>query len=1096
MKKLISIFLCLLLAAGLLPMAALAGYVYAVNVEVAVPMAGQTPAEVAPAVNSDVTSVYAYDWYDNGEKMSSWYDRFEKGKTYTMAVAVSSPGDFYKDARTYINGTQVPWTKLADHLIRFSLDFTVTEEQLNDLTVTLPQAMPGSKMSKVAEEGVVEGTEGAVIQAIFWYLNGEEIAPKSLFKTDMTYEAGIRLYAREGYRFAVPLRVTCNGQTFDNVAGDGETAYFKIQYSTDAKGQTAGSVDAFVKEPKAGEKPVPYDSISGGGGFGMINWSDTAPYEFYRNATEWFDLTAQIPQSYEDPFLEGHAYRVTIHCILYDGFEWPDPSVHRINGKAPTGIEQQGDKLALSYDFPPIDSTASLKHVDAVSFEVDAPAIGKKPTKVWQKSAEYPYNVFQWNDVLKQNGTRWFERDGNGNRVKELGENDVFEANKQYELEAMIFCQNGYCFTDEAVSNAKINDQPVATVRSDDKTEMTLTMIFPALKSSAKTIETVEIGVTAPVGGAHPVYAFTTGSPLLTPYPMIKELEDLGVENSILWGDENSKLPPGGTFTAGTDYTVMIFIQVDPDYYVPANAAVTVNGAAPKDWDFNADAHALSIRTMLTAKAAKTPVALTVTAPPAKTAYKVGEAFDPAGMVVTATYSDQTTAEVTGYAVTPQTLGKDDKAVTISYTENNATVTAAQAVTVKAPEKTLAGIAITAPPAKTAYTAGQSFDPAGMVVTATYSDQSTAAVTGWTVTPTALTVNDTYVTISYTEGNVTKTATTPVTVKAPKTLSSIAVTVAPTKTTYTAGQSFDPAGMVVTASYTDYTSSPVTGYTVTPTALTVNDTYVTISYTEGNVTKTATTPVTVKAPKTLSGITITKAPNKTEYTAGQAFDPAGMVVTATYTDGTTDTVAGYSVTPKLLALGATSVTVSYSEGDVTKTATQAVTVKKNEKPNPFTDVFETDYYYDAVLWAYYAEPQVTNGMSATEFGPKNTVTRGQAVTFLWRAMGRPEPKSAANPFVDVASNEYYYKAVLWAVEKGITKGTDETHFTPGQTCSTAHIITFLYRTLGVGADGWGEESAAWAKNAGLLAGLNSAVAPGVDCPRCDVVLFLHRAVGK
>ena len=166
------------------------------------------------------------------------------------------------------------------------------------------------------------------------------------------------------------------------------------------------------------------------------------------------------------------------------------------------------------------------------------------------------------------------------------------------------------------------------------------------------------------------------------------------------------------------------------------------------------------------------------------------------------------------------------------------------------------------------------------------------------------------------------------------------------------------------------------------------------------------------------------------------------------------------------------------------------------KKNPFVDVFDDDYFYDAVLWAYYAEPQVTNGIDSTHFGPDNTVTRGQAVTFLWRAMGCPEPSSAKNPFEDVTEGKYFYKAVLWAMEKGITNGTDATHFTPNQTCSTAHIITFLYRTItGKGNEGWYQVAEAWAEGAGLLKGFGISVAPGVDCPRCDVVLFLYRQLG-
>lgn len=176
------------------------------------------------------------------------------------------------------------------------------------------------------------------------------------------------------------------------------------------------------------------------------------------------------------------------------------------------------------------------------------------------------------------------------------------------------------------------------------------------------------------------------------------------------------------------------------------------------------------------------------------------------------------------------------------------------------------------------------------------------------------------------------------------------------------------------------------------------------------------------------------------------------------------------------------------------TATPAPT--EPEQENPFTDVKESDYFYDAVQWAYYAEPQVTTGMTSTEFGPDETVTRGQVVTFLWRAMGCPEPKSTVNPFVDVKTSSYYYRAVLWAVEKGITKGTDDTHFTPNQTCSTAHIITFLYRAMGVGADGWYEAASTWANFSGLLEGLEIKVSPKVDCPRSDVVLFLYRKLAE
>ena len=111
--------------------------------------------------------------------------------------------------------------------------------------------------------------------------------------------------------------------------------------------------------------------------------------------------------------------------------------------------------------------------------------------------------------------------------------------------------------------------------------------------------------------------------------------------------------------------------------------------------------------------------------------------------------------------------------------------------------------------------------------------------------------------------------------------------------------------------------------------------------------------------------------------------------------------------------------------------------------NPFEDVTADQYYYKAVLWA--VEKGITTGTSATTFRPDRTCTRTQIVTFLWRYKGQPEPKTTANPFADVPATEYYYKAVLWAVENGITKGTSETKFSPDSTCTRAQIVTFLYR---------------------------------------------------
>ena len=113
--------------------------------------------------------------------------------------------------------------------------------------------------------------------------------------------------------------------------------------------------------------------------------------------------------------------------------------------------------------------------------------------------------------------------------------------------------------------------------------------------------------------------------------------------------------------------------------------------------------------------------------------------------------------------------------------------------------------------------------------------------------------------------------------------------------------------------------------------------------------------------------------------------------------------------------------------------------------NPFKDIKSTDYYYKAVLWA--VKNGITTGTDDTHFAPNNTCTRAQSVTFMWRAEGQPGVKDVKNPFVDVKSSDYYYKAVLWAVKNGITTGIDATHFAPDNTCTRGQIVTFLYRDL-------------------------------------------------
>ncbi len=205
--------------------------------------------------------------------------------------------------------------------------------------------------------------------------------------------------------------------------------------------------------------------------------------------------------------------------------------------------------------------------------------------------------------------------------------------------------------------------------------------------------------------------------------------------------------------------------------------------------------------------------------------YTEGETFDKSGMVVTAKYSDGTSKEVTNYTVSPSgALAASDKKVTVSYSEGGVTRTADVTITVTAKtpepvEKTLSGIEVSGTFDKE-YTEGETFDKTGMVVTAKYSDGTSKEVTDYTISPEgALGTEDSKVTVSYTEGGVTRTAEVTITVAAKepeRVLQSIAVTTPPDKTTYVAGEWFDPTGMVVTATYDNGETAVVDDYTLKP----------------------------------------------------------------------------------------------------------------------------------------------------------------------------------------------------------------------------------------------------------------------------------------
>lgn len=193
-------------------------------------------------------------------------------------------------------------------------------------------------------------------------------------------------------------------------------------------------------------------------------------------------------------------------------------------------------------------------------------------------------------------------------------------------------------------------------------------------------------------------------------------------------------------------------------------------------------------------------------------------------------------------------------------------------------------------------------------------------------------------------------------------------------------------------------------------------------------------------------------------------------------------------------------------GTGTRQLTGTVAIKIGQTMN-FTDVKTTDYFYNSVKWA--VGKNITNGTSSTTFSPYKSCTRAEIVTFLWRAAGSPEPTTTRNPFRDVnaVTHSSYYKAILWASQKGITSGTSTTAFSPDQVCTRAQIVTFLYRYAGQPSGYYSNpfkdvsatseasyyNAVLWAVGKGITTGTSATTfSPYASCNRAEAVTFLYR----
>ena len=455
---------------------------------------------------------------------------------------------------------------------------------------------------------------------------------------------------------------------------------------------------------------------------------------------------------------------------------------------------------------------------------------------------------------------------------------------------------------------------------------------------------------------------------------------------------------------------------------------------------------------------------------------------------------------------------------------SNDTVTDTCEVTVTDQTYPVTGVTLT--PDKAALYVGETqrltvgFNPSNATnknVTWESSNEAVATVMDGVVT--AVGKGTATITVTTADGNYT--ATCEVTVKIPVS----SVTLNPTSTALVVGNTKQLTATVAPANADDstlvWTSGNAKVATVDQNGLVtaVGAGTTTITATAGGKSATCTVTVTAK-PVPIETIALRDAAVSVGGTIQlePVFTPADTTqrdVIWTSSDRTTATVDANGRV-RGVAEGKVTITVT-STADRNITANCTVTVTKNLSDAglaaiigalgngslPFNDVTVRDYFYDAVKWA--VDRGITSGTSRYTFSPDAPCTRAQVVTFLWRAAGCPQPVSKVNPFTDVRADDYFYTAVLWAVENGITNGTSAKTFSPDATVTRAQVVTFLWRANGqptagnsgfadVSADKYYATAVAWAVFQRITTGTGFGVfSPDAACTRAQIVTFLYRA---
>ncbi len=1104
-KRIVSIFICLMLLLGLVPASAFAAHTTEIT-EVKIngldhPIQGQVldttfsiPTGVPYTIDPENPNVVWYDQGTTGFKSA--------GSGTELVEGTKAQAGHYYVAR--VNRRDLQSAGKSDNGGYFSSNVNITHDKYPDRTWDIRKQLSNDtyllkaffyfKCDNYYKDNIfisIDKQEPLTIYAgetpwksseftgydkndftltANWY-KGTQIVPKNKISEDtqfvhgQVYTLALTLNSEAKYKngwFADTAVMWLNGEAMDNESFSATQVIQKLQFTAKTIINEAG-VEGIQPIEAGGTPQISGFTGSPGTDVMYLGWTDKQGNPFNDNFeanTEYRLKLAMSPQS--DYILDlstssTYANYGNVANISEDGYG--------------------GYTVVVSMNA----GSGALKDIDTVALNITAPKEGNMPS--YGVSDGNGYHVAEQNNPPYYFGVAWYDITGGSIG---LNDTDEFKAGHSYLVQISLNPDAGNAFTVNNVGDSTV----IATVNGNKatvaggKTNIIVTYQFPALPESSqpeqkKEVSSVHVGVYDPSAGNHPQNTVSFDS--LDGWRI--ETENVSGKNGMAWYEMSAKgynfktreIKDTEYFEAGKIYMAEIYLKAEDGYIfskdMESDYSKATIGGDPADYVKRDTEERLRICKIFDELEDKSnykviqDISITIDEP------KPGNS--PA-YEFTCNSDQYVQFYVTDEDYINGMLWMEFKKTPgLIYDLKPGELEKIMQPTDKFETGKIYGFM-----AYTKATKGNTFEEEAIL---------NGTVNGKNV-----------MCIGMNDYGVIGIVFEPLKEAAPVVLDSIKITQEPAKTTYKEGESFDPAGMVVTAVYSDKTEKAVTGYSCTPSGkLATSDKTVTISYTEENVTKTADLTIKVEKAKTPVSLEITKQPDKTEYKVGESFKPAGMVVTVTYTDKTTAEVQNYNYDPSgKLTEDDKYVTITYTEKDVTRTADVEISVKKGavDLVNPFTDVFDSDYYYDAVLWAYYHDPQITDGTSKNHFSPKATCTRGQVVTFLWRAAGCPEPKSLDNPFVDVKESDYFFKPVLWAVEQKITQGAnaDGTKFAPYQTCSTMHIVTFLYRSIHYGADGWGDVARDWALGKGLADNTNLEIKIGEDCPRSAVVTFLYR----